>query len=106
MSRRLIRSDQNRGIDVYVDIDADGAFTFVEVARTSGLQQQINEKLAEHRPGSMIGNTQRHMQEVAQLPLPVVHQLMREGRWRDDKAMRKWLNDPDNRCFRTTGGKV
>jgi hypothetical protein len=38
---------------------------------------------------------------VAQLPNVVVEQLMRDGIWWDRKAFRRWLNDPNNRYFRT-----
>jgi hypothetical protein len=36
----------------------------------------------------------------------VVNRLMNEGIWGDDQRMRRWLNDRDNRAFRTSGGRV
>lgn len=44
--------------------------------------------------------------KVAEIPNIVIDQLMREGRWTDRKAMKKWLNDPDNKMFRTTNTKL
>jgi hypothetical protein len=38
---------------------------------------------------------------VARIPNIVVDQLMREGLWWDKKAMKKWLNDPNNKGWRT-----
>jgi mRNA-degrading endonuclease HigB of HigAB toxin-antitoxin module len=43
---------------------------------------------------------------VAEIPLAIVGQLMREGRWNDPAAMKRWLNDPDNAFFRIQGGRV
>jgi len=31
---------------------------------------------------------------------------MREKKWDDKKYMKKWLNDPENRAFRTGGGVI
>jgi len=45
-------------------------------------------------------------QRVASIPNIVVDELMRSGRWGDRKAMRKWLNDPENKMFRTTNTKL
>jgi hypothetical protein len=44
--------------------------------------------------------------KVASIPNIVVDKLMREGTWFDKKAMKKWVNDPDNKAFRTGGGWV
>lgn len=43
---------------------------------------------------------------VARIPMVIYEELMRKGLTRDPKAMKKWLNDPDNRVFRTREGKV
>jgi len=44
--------------------------------------------------------------KVATIPNIVIDQLMRDGTWFDKKAMKKWLNDPDNKAFRTGGGWI
>ncbi|HJQ13085.1 MAG TPA: hypothetical protein VJ840_18780 [Gemmatimonadaceae bacterium] len=46
------------------------------------------------------------MHHVARIPLVILEELQRKGITRDQKAMKKWLNDPDNRFFRTREGKV
>lgn len=43
---------------------------------------------------------------VARVPLVILEELMRKGITKDKKAMKKWLNDPDNRVFRTREGVV
>jgi len=49
--------------------------------------------------------------KIASLPLAIINDLNAKGIMRgfhiqDPKAMKKWLNDPDNRVFRTRGGEV
>jgi len=44
--------------------------------------------------------------KVASIPLVVVEDLMRKGIWDDKNAMKKWLNDSDNRGFRIWPGRV
>ena len=60
------------------------------------------------RPGQLIGNTQKHHQKVAEIPTTVYFDLLRRfGHPKNNpKPWKKWLNDPDNKYFRTTGGTV
>lgn len=44
--------------------------------------------------------------QVGRIPLNKVAELERLGIWRDDEALRRWLNDPENRAFRTRPGKL
>lgn len=46
------------------------------------------------------------LHHVARVPLVILEELMRKGIAKDKKAMKKWLNDPDNRVFRTREGVV
>jgi hypothetical protein len=46
------------------------------------------------------------MRMVASLPMSVYHDLHKRGILRDKKALKAWLNDPDNRFFRTTTERV
>lgn len=43
---------------------------------------------------------------VAEIPGVIVEQMMRDGSWNDPAAMKRWLNDPQNDCFRIVRGKV
>jgi len=55
-----------------------------------------------------MGNTQRHQQKVAEIPATLYYDLVKK--LGDPKhnmaAWKRWLNDPENRFFRTTGGSV
>ena len=49
--------------------------------------------------------------KIASLPTEIINELNQKGIMRgyyimDQKAMKRWLNDPDNRVFRTRGGTV
>jgi hypothetical protein len=46
------------------------------------------------------------MHRVASIPLTVMLDLDRRGILNDQKKLRKWLNDPENRHFRTRPGRV
>lgn len=43
---------------------------------------------------------------MAKIPMGIFLQLHKDGITKDDKALRKWLDDPDNRVFRTRPGKM
>jgi hypothetical protein len=45
------------------------------------------------------------MVRVASIPTVVVLQLKEAGIWDDPKALNKWLDQPENRHFRTDGGR-
>lgn len=45
-------------------------------------------------------------QRVARIPLTTYHELRKQGITQDQAAFKRWLNDPDNRVFRTRPGKV
>ena len=49
--------------------------------------------------------------KIAELPLAIINDLNAKGIMRgfyilDHKALKRWLNDPENRVFRTRGGEV
>lgn len=44
--------------------------------------------------------------KVGSIPLSVYYELERQGILNDQKALAKWLNDPDNRAFRTRPGTI
>lgn len=44
--------------------------------------------------------------KVGSIPLSVYYELERKGILHDQKALAAWLNDPDNRAFRTRPGTI
>ena len=61
-----------------------------------------------HQRGSLIGNTQKHWQKVADIPETLYYDLVAKlGKPADNPTeWKKWLNDYDNRFFRTSEGSV
>ncbi len=45
--------------------------------------------------------------KVASIPMSIYHELAKiSNNFKDERVIRKWLNDKDNRVFRTRPGKV
>jgi len=55
--------------------------------------------LSEYKPG-------KEFRHVAEIPMVIYQQMVRDGSINDKKALKKWLNDPDNRLFRTWKGRI
>ena len=64
--------------------------------------------LANHRPGDMIGNTQKHYQKIGEIPAVLYHDLLQKfgSPSQNPKAWFRWLQDADNKAFRTTNGRL
>jgi|TARA_R110002110_G_scaffold83117_4_gene215880 hypothetical protein len=60
------------------------------------------------KPGDMIGNTQHHHQKVADIPVSVYYEVVKRlGEPRHNPAAwKRWLNDSENRFFRSTGSTL
>jgi len=44
---------------------------------------------------------------VASIPLSIYHELAKvSNNFKDQKAIKRWLNNPDNRVFRTRPGRI
>lgn len=46
------------------------------------------------------------MRRVALVPEEVVNQAFLEGWFHDEAAWKRWANNPDNACYRTTKGTI
>jgi len=46
------------------------------------------------------------LKPVAEIPGVIVEQMMRDGSWNDPAAIKRWINDPQNECFRIWKGRV
>ena len=51
-------------------------------------------------------NWKGDMHHVASIPMALFYQMKAEGKLDDQAYMKRWLNDPDNRAFRTRPGEV
>lgn len=46
------------------------------------------------------------MKLAALIPVHVVEAMMRDGSWNDEAALKRWMNDPQNECFRVWKGNL
>lgn len=51
-------------------------------------------------------NWKGDMHRVASVPMAIWHDLKKRGILQDQTKLEQWLNDPDNRFFRTREGRV
>jgi len=101
MSRLRYSSDPLTGTQHYVQYDAgEDAIHWTSEQDVQGLvafnREMFNEAPARWKDG----------QHVAFLPDIFVMKLMREGILHDSKRLKRWLNDPDHRAFRTRPGTL
>ena len=108
MKKRLVKKDVATGKETWAHYDEDGKIIFESTQNVDALLNQNKSERNDYRADSLIGNTQKHHQKVAEIPTALYHQLIQElGQPKDNpKGWKKWLNDYDNRFFRTSGGKV
>lgn len=85
--------------------EADGT-TWLE--RVQDVEPILNETKAAFNDAPEFGRYKRDVVKVASIPLVVYEAYLKKGidLLKDDAALRRFLNDPDNRAFRTTPGKV
>jgi hypothetical protein len=50
-------------------------------------------------------NWKGDMHHVASIPMALFYQMKAEGKLDDQAYMQRWLNDPENRAFRTRPGE-
>lgn len=72
-------------------------------------QQDVTALIDENR--NLFNQTEKstkwgEMTRVASIPLSIYYSPEFQKISRDQNALRKWLNDPDNAAFRTRAGKV
>lgn len=66
----------------------------------------IEANKAEMNDGTDGYSKSRNLRRVASIPLVTWLDLEKKGITRDEKKFAAWLNDPDNRFFRTAPGRV
>lgn len=95
--------DPATGIKTVWHFFDDDTFTIEKIQDAQGLLEQ-NLLLRNATPETWAG--EGHGVRVAQLPMIVWQDLKTRGILDNQKKLRKWLNDRDNRFFRTRDGHV
>ncbi len=106
--KRVISSDPAAGKQTTMEFDRDGKATIVQRQNVDHIIEANKQKQNAWQYGKLIGNTQRHHQQVAEIPNQLYMQLREKfGHPADNpKEWARWLNDPNNRFFRTGGGRI
>jgi len=103
--KRLLSRDVETGRETYFHSQYDGNKRFWIID-----SRQDVSKFVERAKAEFNSTDERARwgdgQKVATIPLVVLEKLKREGISDDPKRMRQWLNDRDNRVFRTRPGRV
>jgi hypothetical protein len=108
MGKRIVSKNEETGKTTYLHDAENGKMIIESQQNVDGLIEANKRQANEWEYGKLIGNTQAHHQKVAEIPSIIYMQLREKyGDMRDNpKAWKRWLNDPENRFFRTSGGSL
>lgn len=106
MANHQIDFEDARGLNgiVYDTVEQDGGLLITKKQDVQAILRRAKferDNFPEHH-----GSYGKDMVKAATIPNIIVEQLMKEGIWQDKKRFKDWLNQYDNRCFRTSAGKV
>ena len=109
--KKLLSSDPLARKKTFMHFENDGSTHVSTEQDVTEIIDVNKEQAKEYQKGSMIGNTQKHHLEVANIPLTIYFDLMQKlgDPTKDPEARKKWkvwLNDANNRAFRTGGGHI
>ncbi len=103
--RRLFDVDSVTGLTRYYhDSDDGNTFSIETVADVEPIIE--DNKTLFNGESSKGRNWKGDMHRVASIPMLTYMDLQSKGILDDEKALSKWLNDPENRFYRTKGGRV
>jgi len=99
--RKILDTDPITGIRHVFDYDNETDQATITAEQDVGTVVEANKAAFNDAPT-------RHGEftKVASLPMVVYVDLKKRGILDDQAALKKWLNDPDNRVFRTRPGRV
>ncbi len=103
LDRRLLEHDPLTGeTEYYCYDDVEDTFSIETVVDVEPLIELNKAQFNAQEKHTRWGDGAR----VASIPLSIYFELKRKGILDDPAEMTKWLNDPDNRVFRTRPGRV
>ena len=99
--KRLFSRDEATGITKWWHVKGNGEYVVETVQETDAILNA--NKRAFNGTAKGWGE---NMNRVASIPLSVYYDLKRKGIADDPVLLKKWMNDSDNRAFRTRGGTL
>ena len=108
---RLLSSNPYSQKETFWHDNNDGTYTIETKQHIKEVLEANKRKANDYEKGSMIGNTQRHWQHVAEIPNNLYLELTQKfgdpsNNPEASKKWKRWLNDSENRFFRTGGGSM
>lgn len=101
--KRLFSIDAEQGITRYFHFDDEtGQATIQTQQDVTAIIEENKQEYAQVDERARWGEWSR----VASIPMSIYFQLKAEGKLDDQAYMKKWINDPENKYFRTRSGKV
>jgi hypothetical protein len=99
---RFFDHDETSGLTEYFIFNPDDDTFMIQTQQENESQiLEFNAELRKERKGRM-----GDMTHIAHIPQVIMAKLHQEGIIQDPTRFRRWLNDSDNRMFRTREGKV
>ena len=85
----------------------DGQHHVTVEQETKDIIKKAKDLDIDYKPYNIVG-TQKHMRQVAEIPANLYYELLHKfgEPKKNKKAWSRWLNDPDNKYFRTGGGSI
>jgi len=105
--KRVLSIDPITGKELYLHQNADGTEVIEQTQHFDSLIK-LNKHMADGWQKGQMRGTQIHVAHVAEIPNIVYADLVSKfGRPADNpKAWKQWLNDSENKAFRTGGGNI
>lgn len=104
MKSKLFDFDPITGVKKMWHYDADKDEAIIE--NIVDVSDVIEQNKAAYNQMDGKANWKGDMHHVAQIPMTVLYDLKVKGIADDPARMKAWLNDPENRFFRTRPGTV
>lgn len=102
--RRLLDHDPLTGITEIFDYDRATDEFVIETVQNA--RDVVEDARARFNAIDERAGWRGEYHRVASIPLVVWQELEAQGIANDERALRKWLDDPDNRFFRTRPGRL
>ena len=114
MGEKWLIDTKPDGTELYLDFESGDIVSIRERIPESTidrLKAETRERAADYRPGGQIGNTQRHVQPTAEIPISIYNlwlATLGDPKMDPDarKAWNRRLNSNEWRDLRTGGGQL
>jgi hypothetical protein len=107
MTKKIIGYDPHQKKTTYFHGGNDGQHYVSVEQETKEIIKKAKALDMDYKPYNLVGS-QNHMRQIAEIPANLYYDLIEKlGEPKHNKrAWARWLNDPDNKFFRTGGGNI